>query len=194
MPSPPMTDTAKKLIRIEKYKDLRVSPNIDLVVGKACSFNGMIIQNDGVCKKTARATVTIGRNFHSGKGCVIRTSDHDFSRGYPMVHGSVSGYKSADVMIGDFVWIGDDVLIMKGISIGDGAIIQARSVVVSDIPPLSIAGGHPCRVFSQRDPEEYEFFTTLGLNKVTPDQVEEKKAWFDAELQKFKASRKGQDS
>ncbi len=175
------------MIRIEKYKDLQVEENVELIVGRGSSFNGMRIHNDGRAKLTPPATVRIGCHFHSGKGCVIRTSDHDFSRGYPLVNGAIAGYKSADVTIGDYVWIGDDVLIMKGITIGYGAVIQARSVVVSDIPPLGIAGGHPCRVFSSRDPQEYEFFKSLGFTHVDSAEILEKRAIFNERLAEFRA-------
>lgn len=179
------------MIRIEKYKDLQVEENVDLILGPGCSFNGMRIHNDGAAKLTPRATVRIGCHLHSGKGCFIRTSDHDFSRGYPLIHGAVAGYKSADVTIGDYVWIGDDVLIMKGVTIGDGAVIQARSVVVSDIPPLAIAGGHPCRVFSYRDPEDYEFFKSLDLARIKREDADVHRAWFDARLAEYQARRAG---
>lgn len=177
------------LIRIEKYKDLRVSDNVDIIIGKTCGFNGMVIHNDGAEKGTPRASVRIGCNLHSGKGCVIRTSDHDFSRGYPLIHGALAGYKSADVTIGDHVWLGDEVLIMKGVTIGDGAIIQARSVVVSDIPPLAIAGGHPCRPFSSRNPEEYEFFKSMELSRVKPENQPEALNVFNARLADFRKRR-----
>lgn len=174
------------------HKKLRVADNVDLVLGKHCGFNGMLIQNDGAAKCVARATVRIGNHFHSGRGCVIRTSDHDFTRGYPIVHGHVAGYQTADVTIGEYVWLGNDVLIMKGVTIGDGAIIQARSVVVGDIPPLAIAGGHPCRVFKYRDREEFEFLKNLNLSRVTPEEAEQKRALLDRELAAFRASRSRQ--
>jgi acetyltransferase-like isoleucine patch superfamily enzyme len=48
------------------------------------------------------------------------------------------------------------VIVLGGVSIGEGAIIQAGSVVVKDIPKYAIAGGHPCKVFKYRDIEHYE--------------------------------------
>ena len=172
------------------HPKVNLSENVDLVLGKHCGFNGMLIQNDGSAKRTPRATVRIGNHFHSGRGCCIRTSDHDFARGYPMIHGELAGYKSADVTIGDYVWLGNEVLIMKGVTIGDGAIIQARSVVVCDIPPLAIAGGHPCRVFSSRDPEEFEFLKNIDFSPVKSAGMAEKRAFFDDRLAEFKASRR----
>ena len=48
-----------------------------------------------------------------------------------------------DTVIGNDVWIGYDALIMPGVTIGDGAIISSRSVVVGDVPAYSIVGGNP---------------------------------------------------
>ncbi len=62
--------------------------------------------------------------------------------------------------IGNDVWIGYEALIMPGVTIGNGAVIAARSVVTCDIPPYSIAGGNPTRVitprFTQKQVEELE--------------------------------------
>ena len=55
-----------------------------------------------------------------------------------------------DTVIGNDVWIGFDALIMPGVSIGDGAIIAARSVVTSDVPAYAIVGGNPARVVRSR--------------------------------------------
>ncbi|WP_338762800.1 CatB-related O-acetyltransferase [Massilia sp. METH4] len=55
-----------------------------------------------------------------------------------------------DTVIGNDVWIGYDALIMPGVRIGDGAIVAARSVVTSDVPPYAIVGGNPARVVRER--------------------------------------------
>ncbi|MFC5462029.1 CatB-related O-acetyltransferase [Massilia niabensis] len=55
-----------------------------------------------------------------------------------------------DTVIGNDVWIGFDALIMPGVTIGDGAIIAARSVVATDVPAYAIAGGNPARVVRER--------------------------------------------
>ncbi len=59
-----------------------------------------------------------------------------------------------DTIIGNDVWIGYEALVMPGVKIGDGAIVAARSVVVSDVPAYSIVGGNPAKVIKQRFPNK----------------------------------------
>ncbi|MEX3617108.1 Vat family streptogramin A O-acetyltransferase [Paenibacillus glucanolyticus] len=55
-----------------------------------------------------------------------------------------------DTVIGNDVWIGQNVTVMPGVHIGDGAIIAANSVVAKDVPPYHIAGGNPCKIIKKR--------------------------------------------
>ena len=114
-------------------------------VGGNVHFNGMRIFGKG--------KVSIGSNFHSGKNCKIITDIHNY-------HGTKLPYDETyiikDVVIADNVWLGMDVTVLGGVTIGEGAIIQAGSVVVSDIVRLGIAGGHPAKIFSSRDEEHYK--------------------------------------
>ena len=55
-----------------------------------------------------------------------------------------------DTMIGNDVWIGMDATIMPGVTIGDGAIIAAKSVVVKDVQPYTIVGGNPAKEMKKR--------------------------------------------
>lgn len=59
-----------------------------------------------------------------------------------------------DTVVGNDVWIGQNVTVMPGVHIGDGAIIGANSVVASDVPPYCIAAGNPCRVIKKRFDDE----------------------------------------
>lgn len=62
--------------------------------------------------------------------------------------------KKICIEIGNDVWIGDHVLIMEGVRIGDGAIIAAGSVVVKDVEPYAIVGGNPAKHIRYRFSEE----------------------------------------
>lgn len=53
---------------------------------------------------------------------------------------------SAPIRIEDKVWIGMDVLVLKGVTIGEGSVVAARSVVTKDVPPFSLVAGNPARV------------------------------------------------
>ena len=66
-----------------------------------------------------------------------------------------------DTVVGNDVWIGQNVTVMPGVHIGDGAIIGANSVVARDIPPYCIAAGNPCRVIRKRfDDDLIEYLKT----------------------------------
>jgi len=116
------------------------------ILGKNVSFNGIHISGCGL--------VTIGDNFHSGKECLIISQNHNFNTGKKIPYDET--YICKDIKIEDNVWLGDRVIILGGVTIGEGAIIQAGSVVVSDIPKYAIAGGHPAKIFSNRDIEHYK--------------------------------------
>ena len=58
--------------------------------------------------------------------------------------------KPEPVSIGDDCWLGRRVMVMPGVTIGDGCVIAAGAVVTKDIPPYSVAGGVPARVIKNR--------------------------------------------
>lgn len=59
-----------------------------------------------------------------------------------------------DTVVGNDVWIGQQVTIMPGVNIGDGVIIAANSIVTKDVPPYHIVGGNPSRILKRRFDEE----------------------------------------
>ena len=69
---------------------------------------------------------------------------------------SNEGTKSAPVVIEDDVWIGANVTILKGVTIGHGSVIAAGAVVTQSFPPYSIIGGVPARLLKQRFTEEQQ--------------------------------------
>jgi virginiamycin A acetyltransferase len=60
-----------------------------------------------------------------------------------------AGFKG-DTVVGNDVWIGQEATIMPGVTIGDGAIIAAKSVVTADVPPYAIVGGNPAKLIRRR--------------------------------------------
>lgn len=115
-------------------------------IGDFCNFNGI--------KVFGRGKLVIGNYLHSGKGIQIYTDTHNYDKGEAIPYDATN--ITYHIEIGNFVWIGTDVKILGNVKISDGAIIQAGSVVVNDIPYCGIAGGNPAKVFKYRDIEHFE--------------------------------------
>ena len=97
----------------------------------------------------------IGDDVMMGTDCVIITRSHRHDRtDIPMMD---QGFEEErPVFVGNDVWLGDRVIILPGVHIGDGCIIGAGSVVTRDIPPYSVAAGIPAKVIKDRkNAEEY---------------------------------------
>jgi chloramphenicol O-acetyltransferase type B len=110
------------------------------------SFNGMKILGFG--------KVIFGDNFHSGSGCQIITSIHNYDKGNRIPYDETTIDKN--VTIGDNVWFGNNVTILGGVNIGEGAIIQACALVHKDVPKYAIVGGNPAKVIKFRDIKHYK--------------------------------------
>ena len=121
-------------------------------LGNNCNFNGINILGKG--------KVVIGDNFHSGEECVFITSYHNYDYGSKIPYDETNVNK--EIKINDNVWLGTRVIILGGVELGEGCIIQAGSVVVSNIPKYGIAGGNPAKVFKYRDIEHYESLKEQG--------------------------------
>jgi maltose O-acetyltransferase len=97
------------------------------------------------------ATVDIGDNCNFGPNVTIVTPVHpmlpDERRSFPDRGGTPKHMCFAKpVVIGSDCWFGANVVVCPGVTIGDGCVVGAGSVVTRDIPPMSFAAGVPCRV------------------------------------------------
>ena len=93
--------------------------------------------------------ISIADNCMVAQGAYITDSDwHDI---YNRI---VPSSRSAPIRIEENAWIGDSAIVCKGVTIGRNSIVGAGAVVVSDIPPNTIAAGNPARVVKHLDPEE----------------------------------------
>ena len=86
--------------------------------------------------------VIIGDNCQMAPNVAIYTAGHPV---HPAARNTAYEY-GIDVVIGNNVWLGGNVIICPGVHIGDNAVIGAGSVVTKDIPAWSIAAGNPCKV------------------------------------------------
>ncbi len=73
-----------------------------------------------------------------------------FQNGWESVYSIADLPTKGDIIVGNDVWFGYDSLVKGGVTIGDGAIIATRAVVVKDVPPYSIVAGNPAKVVKMR--------------------------------------------
>jgi maltose O-acetyltransferase len=98
----------------------------------------------------AGAAIKVGNYVSVGHKVEFYTSDHDpddpaFAR------------RDAPIDIGDYVWIGSRSTILKGVTIGRGAVVAAGSVVTKDVEPFAIVGGHPAKFLRMRGATEFTY-------------------------------------
>lgn len=104
-----------------------------------CKIGNRVFMNHN-CSITCSNEITIGDNCNIANNVVI--VDHNHKLG---LMGVVDGLESTPVHIGKNVWIGANSTILRGVSIGDGAVIAAGAVVNTDIPSHEIWGGVPAK-------------------------------------------------
>lgn len=96
--------------------------------------------------------VRIGNGVRIGAHCMIIGGNHRFSDPSTPIH--KQGIEPKPIVICDDVWIGGNVNIIAGVTIGSGCVIGAGSVVTHDIPPMSVAVGAPAKVIRKREKSE----------------------------------------
>lgn len=112
------------------------------------------------------AKVTIGDYVYMGPNCNIFTPCHPIH--YELRKEKVTEY-ALPVTVGSHSWIGGDVVITPGVTIGENCVIGAGSVVTKDIPDNSIAVGNPCKVIRQVNDKDREYINSLILDDETKD-------------------------
>lgn len=115
-------------------------------LGNHVSFNDNVFINGS-------GEVHIGSYFHTGVNLTIISSNHNYENATSIPYDKIRIHKK--VIIKDFVWCGNDVTIIPGITVGEGAIVAAGAVVVKDIPDGAIVGGNPAQIIKYRNMEEF---------------------------------------
>lgn len=124
------------------YPDIWIFTGRNLNVGNDVDFaKDVLITTDG--------GVFIGDRVLIGYGSKILSSNHIIPEGRGPVF--YAGHEKKPVSIGDDVWIGANCTVLPGVTIGEGAVLAAGSVVTKDVPPFAIVGGVPSKVIRIRD-------------------------------------------
>jgi acetyltransferase-like isoleucine patch superfamily enzyme len=127
----------------------RVRLGIDEPGLRAGSFTlgaGSIVLSD--THVDCSAAVTIGRGTHVGRRNQIFTHAHDTTyRDVPVLAAPI---RTAPVTIGDDVMLYSEVVVLPGVTIGEGAVVGVRAVVTRDVAPYAVVAGIPARVIGSR--------------------------------------------
>ena len=108
-----------------------------LIIGKFCAIGKGVefVMNGANHRMNSVTTYPFNIFGHGWEKCTPALEDLPFK---------------GDTVVGNDVWLGQNVTVLPGVHIGDGAIIGACSVVARDIPPYTVAAGSPCRVLRPR--------------------------------------------
>lgn len=118
----------------------------------------------------SRAKITIGNHVMIARESLLITGSHrtDMIGRYmdELTDFDKRDCDDRDIVICDDVWIGSRAIILKGVTIGEGAVIAAGAVVTKDVEPYSIVGGSPARLIKMRfSQEEIERHKELIKNR-----------------------------
>ena len=133
-------EVLKKLLPNKKEDTVILSPfytdyGYNCIIGEKTFINHNAYLMDG-------AEIKIGDNCFIGPNCGMYTAAHPIF----FEERNKGLEKALPINIGDNVWIGGDVTILPGASIGNNSVIGAKSLVTKDIPANVVAFGNPCRV------------------------------------------------
>ncbi len=90
-----------------------------------------------------QAKITLGRRVVISQGAHLCTGTHDYEDpGFPLY--------AKPIVIQDHAWIAAESFIHPGVTVGEGAVVGARSVVTKDVPAWMVCAGHPCKPLKPR--------------------------------------------
>lgn len=135
---------------VEFCGDARFGHNtfITAIGGKIVFGHNFSGNQDVIYNSDNGGLLQFGNDCLVGPRCIFRTSNHNFTSTEKPIR--VQGHISKDIKIGDDVWIGANVVVLPGVSIGNHSVIGAGSIVTKNIPENVIAVGNPARVLRFR--------------------------------------------
>lgn len=173
-----LMDTLKFDFRVPREQKVSIVIGKDSMVG--CNFifessNGFITIGDRTFINSgtnliSRSSIEIGNDVTIGWGCYIYDHDshsvawqdrcediekqiEDYQSGKSMVFSkNWTTVNTKPIKICDKVWIGFDAVILKGVTVGEGAIVAAKAVVTKDVEPWTIVAGNPAKIVKKLEP------------------------------------------
>ena len=149
-----------------------------LVLGPGVNVTGNTTIGDGAgfgkrVKIFGDGPVSIGRRAVLAEDTVVYTQVHDYDHSDVLPFGW--GFTYPETSIGEYAWIGIKCIVLPGARIGEGAIVQAGSVVMGVVPPCAIVAGNPAKVIGWRDIDHYNKLKVAAGEK--PVEVPGGRSW-----------------
>jgi putative colanic acid biosynthesis acetyltransferase WcaF len=121
---------------VHVYPGTKIWAPWNLELSDECGIGkGVILYSQG--------KIHVGRRAVISQGAHLVTGTHDYTKsGFPLV--------IRPIHIGDHAWVATEVFIHPGVTIGNGCVIGARSVVTQDMPKWMVCSGHPCKPIKDR--------------------------------------------
>ncbi|MGA0556492.1 WcaF family extracellular polysaccharide biosynthesis acetyltransferase [Larkinella sp. VNQ87] len=121
---------------VHVYPGVKIWAPWNLELADECGIaNGVTLYSQGKITIGLRSVISQGTNLCAGT--------HDYTKaGFPLI--------TKPIYIGDHVWIAAESFVHPGVTIGNGCVIGARSVVTKDMPAWTICAGHPCLPVKER--------------------------------------------
>lgn len=153
----------KKRKKLSKLFSKMKKAGRNIEIGKNCSISPL-------SKFEIGDNVWIGDNFYAkaegeikiGSGTIISrnveiwTSNHNYDSDDLMTIPYDKRFINKPVVIGENCWIGTHVIFLPGVTIGEGVVVGAGSVVTKDIPDYAVIGGNPAKVIKYRNIDTYK--------------------------------------
>ncbi len=160
-------------LKIEPRGEIRFGRFVWIGDGTKIRCHEGVVEIDEKTVMGQECTISAYQRVRIGEQCVIadRAMFIDFDHGVVEVERPIrlQGIYKRDVEVGNNVWIGYGACILRGVSVGDNAVIGTNSVVTKDVPANAIVGGVPARIIRMREaPQELRW-----KRPVEPDP----KAW-----------------
>jgi acetyltransferase-like isoleucine patch superfamily enzyme len=140
--------------RVTLGKNVVISPDVSFANPERITIgaNARIGSRCHLWAGPSRGRLIIGEHALFGPDVMLTAATYRFNDGHPVTRQLMD---EGDIVIGRDAWLGAKVVVLPGVSIGDGAIVGAAAVVTRDVPPLSIAVGVPAKVVGKRRAQSF---------------------------------------
>ena len=138
---------SREHLRLEAVRATPEAPPGKVIIGDD-------VHLEGYCSISAAEEIRIGNSVLFGANVSVR--DHDHGTQMPNVHRMRQPLVSGPVRIGDFTWVAQNAVILKGVTLGDHVVVGANAVVTRSFPAWATIGGVPARQLGWADGRPFE--------------------------------------